>query len=70
MAQKGIEMMSKMDSLMTAPELSEYLNIPLSTIYKMSCAKAVPYLKIGGHLRFNKTQIDEWLATQSYCPAV
>jgi excisionase family DNA binding protein len=58
-----------MDSLMTVTELSEYLKIPKSTIYKMSCAKVLPLLKVGGHLRFNRPQIDEWLASHSFCPA-
>ena len=57
-----------MDSLMTVRELSGYLKIPRSTIYKMTCAKTIPYLKIGGHLRFNKATIDEWLNAASVSP--
>lgn len=57
-----------MDSLMTSSELSAYLKIRKSTVYKLTCSKAIPYIKFGGHLRFSMAQIDEWLAKASFRP--
>ena len=57
-----------MDRLLTVQELSEYLQIKPSTIYKKTCARQMPFTKIGGYLRFSRTKIDEWLEEQSFDP--
>lgn len=50
------------DRVFTIIELSEYLKIPKSTLYKLVRAGSVPCLKVGKHWRFHKTAIDAWLA--------
>ena len=47
--------------LLTTQELSAWLNIKPSTLRKWVCRKKIPYLKIGGSVRFRKTDIDYWL---------
>src|SRR5258707_14340468 len=53
-----------------APEIwdvagvSAYLQIPVSSIYKMTARKAVvriPHIRIGGTLRFRHADVDRWL---------
>lgn len=42
-------------------ELSEYLKIPLSTIYQFTSKKEIPYSKIGKRLIFSKEDIDNYV---------
>jgi len=46
---------------MTLAEVSEYLRIPVSTIYKLSRKGALPAQKLGKQWRYHKDAIDEWL---------
>ena len=50
-----------MDEVLTIKELSTYLKIPKSTLYKLVREGKVPCQKIGRHLRFSKAVIDRWL---------
>ncbi len=47
--------------VLTIEELSEYLKIPKSTLYKLVREGSVPCQKVGKHWRFHKEAIDEWL---------
>ena len=45
----------------TVGELEEYLKFSKSSIYKKCSANAIPYIKTGKNLLFNKEEIDLWL---------
>jgi len=47
--------------LLNITELSEYLRLTKGTLYVWVCHKKIPYLKVGSSLRFDLTQIDNWL---------
>lgn len=53
--------------ILTIHETSEYLRIPLSSLYKLAqagkipCQKAVPCQEAGGHWRFRREAIERWL---------
>jgi len=47
--------------VLTIEELSEYLKIPKSTLYKLVREGSVPCQKVGKHWRFHKEAIDAWL---------
>lgn len=49
------------DRLLSITEVSRYLNIPKSTIYKLAEKRELPSCKIGKQLRFRKSSIDKWL---------
>jgi len=49
------------DNVLTIKELSVYLKIPKSTLYKLVREGKVPSQKVGRHLRFHREAIDEWL---------
>ena len=51
----------KLGSVMTIEELSDYLKIPRSTLYKLAQEGKVPCQKVGRHWRFRKEAIDQWL---------
>jgi excisionase family DNA binding protein len=54
-------MEDKSDSVLTIDELSVYLKIPKSTLYKLVREGKIPCQKIGRHWRFRKLSIDHWL---------
>ena len=49
---------------LTAEEVSEYLRIPQSTIYKLAQDKILPSFKVGKHWRFRRETIVEWIKKQ------
>ncbi|MEJ5301146.1 MAG: helix-turn-helix domain-containing protein [Thermodesulforhabdaceae bacterium] len=51
----------KPGDVLTIEELSAYLKIPKSTLYKLFREDKVPCQKIGRHWRFPKVAIDRWL---------
>ena len=57
------------DDVLTIEELSAYLKIPKSTLYKLVREGKVPCQKIGRHWRFRKVAIDRWLEDLPAAPA-
>ena len=47
--------------VLTIDELSVYLKIPKSTLYKLVREGKVPCQKIGRHWRFGRKAIEKWL---------
>ena len=47
--------------VLTIEELSRYLRISKSTLYKQVRERKIPCQKIGRRWRFRKTAIDRWL---------
>jgi excisionase family DNA binding protein len=50
---------------MNAMEASEYLGIAKGTIYNYVSKGKIPHSKKGG-LKFNKTDLDEWMKTDEF----
>jgi len=46
---------------MTIDELSAYLKIAKSTLYKLAQEGKLPGQKVGRHWRFRKNAVDRWL---------
>lgn len=54
-----------MDSeLLTAEEISKFLRLPLSTVYKLAQEKKLPGFKVGRHWRFRDDSIRKWILKQ------
>ena len=51
----------KQNDVLTIDELSTYLKISKSTLYKLVREGKIPSQKIGRHWRFRKETIDRWL---------
>lgn len=49
------------DSVMTIEELSRYLKVPKSTLYKLAQEGKLPGQKVGRHWRFHREAVDRWL---------
>ncbi len=50
-----------MSDILTAQELSTYLKITTTTIYKLAQQGEIPSFKIGSEWRFKKELVDRWL---------
>jgi excisionase family DNA binding protein len=46
---------------MTAQEIAKELNFNIQTIYRFTKQGKIPYIKLGGAIRFDKEAIDKWL---------
>ena len=56
--------MAETDEFWTAEEVSNYLRIPQSTIYKLAQDNVLPGFKVGKHWRFRRETILEWIKTK------
>lgn len=54
-------MNSSTNSFMTVGEIAQLLNVAEKTIRKYVWQRTIPYVKIGGHVRFDKLKIQEWI---------
>ncbi|MEW6186067.1 MAG: helix-turn-helix domain-containing protein [Thermodesulfobacteriota bacterium] len=48
------------DDFLKVEEISRWLRIPKSTIYKLCQEGQIPGIKIGRHWRFNRNEINAW----------
>jgi excisionase family DNA binding protein len=53
---------------MTVKELSEYLRVHPTTIYKLLKRRELPGFRVGSDWRFNIDQIDRWCLGQKAKP--
>jgi excisionase family DNA binding protein len=49
------------DKPMTVKEVSEFINLSVSTIYGLTHKRSIPYSKKGKRLYFNKLEIIKWV---------
>ena len=54
-----------MNDYLSVNELSQYINLSSSAIYKKTSARLIPFTKSGKKLLFKKVAIDEWLQQHS-----
>ena len=47
--------------VMTIQETSQYLRIPISSLYKLAQEGRIPCQKVGRHWRFRRESIERWL---------
>jgi excisionase family DNA binding protein len=51
-----------MDNVLTVKEVAKYLRVHPSTVYKLLKIQQLPAFRIGSDWRFNREQIDAWMA--------
>jgi len=56
--------MEKAYDVFNIDELSDYLKIPKSTLYKLVRQGKIPAQKVGRHWRFHKEAIVDWLSNR------
>lgn len=52
------------DEILTVTEVSNYLKIPPTTLYKLAREGVIPSVKVGRHWRFKKTKLESWWKRQ------
>jgi len=52
---------SSADNLITPRELSRLFKVSIASIYRLVDKRSLPFYKVGGNLRFSKTDIEEYL---------
>lgn len=55
---------ANIEEILTLNELSKYLKIPKSTVYKLCQEGRIPGQKVGRHWRFRRLTIDKWLDSE------
>ena len=50
-----------MERLLTIDQLSELLQVKKNTIYSWTFTRRIPFVKIGGGLRFREKEISTWI---------
>jgi excisionase family DNA binding protein len=54
-----------MDKWMTTTELSEYIDMPIATIYaKNSRGEMPPRYRVGKSLRYRLSEVDQWVTSR------
>ncbi len=61
---KDVSFISEHEIIFTVPELAEYIHMSRKWIYERTCRNEIPHYKIGGSVRFRKSQIDKWFNEQ------
>ena len=51
-----------MNEILTANEVADYLKVTVRTIYRLIREEKIPGRRVGGHWRFRKDILDDWLA--------
>ena len=60
--EKEIEV--KVSANMSAKEVADYLGVGSKTIRNWTCEGKIPFVKLGGSVRYPKERIDNWLKTK------
>ncbi len=53
--------MTEHDEILNIDELSHYLKVPKSTLYRLAAEGNIPSHKIGRHWRFRRELVNRWL---------
>ncbi|MGB9359856.1 MAG: helix-turn-helix domain-containing protein [Acidimicrobiia bacterium] len=57
--------MQRLEPLISAQELAEYLDVPVATIYAWRYrGQGPPGLRVGKHLRYRSIDVDEWIESR------
>ncbi|MCQ2082551.1 MAG: helix-turn-helix domain-containing protein [Treponema sp.] len=50
-----------MNQLLKAEDVANILQVKTAHIYQMKARHEIPFIKIGGSIRFDSKQIEEWI---------
>lgn len=53
------------DGILTIKQVAGYLKVNERTIYRLAAANGIPAFKVGGTWRLRKSDIDDWIASQT-----
>lgn len=53
-----------MKQLLKVEDVANLLQVDKQTIYQLKARHQIPFIKIGGSVRFDEEQIEEWIASK------
>ena len=56
------------EQLWNVTDVARFLDVPISAVYKMTSRNTIPYIKLGGRLRFRRADVERWLDVWSVSP--
>ena len=59
----GLKMSVNTKELLTVQEICDLLKVGKPYIYWLTHQRAIPFIKMHGHLRFRRSDIDDWLGS-------
>ncbi|MCP3936794.1 MAG: helix-turn-helix domain-containing protein [Actinomycetia bacterium] len=48
-------------ALLTVPEVADLMAVGTAYVYRLVSERRIPYLKLGHHVRFDPSELAEWL---------
>jgi len=57
-----------MMKLLTLDEAVELLQVSKPTLYRFTSQRKIPFIKIGGSIRFNEMKLIQWLEEKTVVP--
>ncbi len=54
--------------LLNVKETAEYASLSVHTLYTMVSQRRIPFVKVGGALRFDLALLDEWIKQHTVMP--
>lgn len=60
--------MNQTDQIFDVAGLAEYLTVGTDWVYKKVKDRSIPYTKVGKYNRFQKSDVDQWLANRTSHP--
>lgn len=59
--------MSEFDNLLNSKEAAKFLKISVSTLYKLTMRRLIPFTKPGGKLKyFEKSKLEDYLSSKGF----
>ena len=68
MTDKSKEIPNTDNGLWTMEDVAEYLHLKPATIQDKVFKRSIPFIKLGGAVRFRKEDIDRWIEEQKVEP--
>lgn len=62
---KEVTLPDPLPKLLTVPELALLLRVKEQAVYDMVSQRRIPYLKVGGRLRFDRDEIFRWMRPEA-----
>ena len=53
------------DEILTLEQVAAYLKAGKRTVYRLAAAKKIPAFKVGGTWRFQRSEIEQWIKSQT-----
>ena len=59
---------SEFEELLTLDDVCRLLNLKKSYLYHLTHNRRVPFIKIGNHVRFRRSDVEQWLSASTVWP--